>query len=95
MNLPVTSKVPYGGDYNPEQWPEEVWKQDYRLFDAARIDTVTVGVFTWALTQPALEVYDFTMLDRVVERASAEGRTSAWRRAPVPTRRGWRARSPR
>ena len=68
-------KVLYGGDYNPEQWPEEVWSRDHELFDAARIDTVTVGVFVWALTNPAEGVYDFTVLDRVVERAAAEGRS--------------------
>jgi beta-galactosidase len=67
-------KVRFGGDYNPEQWPEEVWTEDYRLFDTARIDTVTVGVFDWALTQPAEDVYDFSTLDRIVERAAAEGR---------------------
>jgi beta-galactosidase len=67
-------KIAYGGDYNPEQWPEDVWAQDYALFDLARIDTVTLGVFDWALTQPALDVYDFSALDRVVERATAEGR---------------------
>ncbi|GAA4697422.1 beta-galactosidase [Phytohabitans rumicis] len=67
-------KVPFGGDYNPEQWPEDVWKDDYRLFDAARIDTVTLGVFTWTLTQPAPDVYDFSTLDRVVAKAEAEGR---------------------
>jgi beta-galactosidase len=74
MSLPITSKLPFGGDYNPEQWPEEMWKQDYQLFDAARIDTVTLGVFTWGLTQPAPDVYDFSTLDRIVERATAEGR---------------------
>ncbi|PWR06624.1 beta-galactosidase [Micromonospora acroterricola] len=74
MSLPRTAKVPFGGDYNPEQWPEDVWKQDYRLFDAAQIDLVTVGVFDWALTQPAEDVYDFSLLDRIVERAGAEGR---------------------
>ena len=21
-------KVPYGGDYNPEQWPEDIWEED-------------------------------------------------------------------
>jgi beta-galactosidase len=67
-------KVRYGGDYNPEQWPEDVWAEDYKLFDAARIDTVTLGVFDWALTQPAPDVYDFTLLDRIVERAAGEGR---------------------
>ncbi|MGI5520419.1 Beta-galactosidase C-terminal domain [Micromonospora sp. CA-259024] len=36
MSLPVSAKVPFGGDYNPEQWPEDVWKQDHRLFDTTR-----------------------------------------------------------
>ncbi len=67
-------KVWFGGDYNPEQWPKDVWDQDYRLFDEARIDTLTVGVFSWTLTQPAPDVYDFTTLDEIVERAGAERR---------------------
>ncbi|HLH69379.1 MAG TPA: beta-galactosidase [Candidatus Dormibacteraeota bacterium] len=74
MSLPVTAKIPFGGDYNPEQWPEEVWEEDYRLFDLARIDIVTLGVFAWALVQPEPDVYDFTVLDRIVERAAARGR---------------------
>jgi beta-galactosidase len=68
-------KILYGGDYNPEQWPEEVWRRDYELFDHARIDTVTLGVFVWALTNPAEGVYDFTVLDSIVDRATAEGRS--------------------
>lgn len=35
MSLPTTPKIVFGGDYNPEQWPEDVWDQDYRLFNAA------------------------------------------------------------
>ncbi|WP_330263858.1 beta-galactosidase [Streptomyces griseorubiginosus] len=71
---PSNSKIPYGGDYNPEQWPEEVWDDDHRLFTRAGIDTLTVGVFSWSLTQPAEDTYDFTVLDRVLDRAAAEGR---------------------
>ncbi|SHM34721.1 beta-galactosidase [Actinacidiphila paucisporea] len=74
MNLPVSSSTPFGGDYSPEQWPQDVWKEDYRLFDTARIDTVTLGVFTWAQTQPAEELYDFTVLDGIVAEAEAHGR---------------------
>jgi beta-galactosidase len=74
VSPPATAKVSFGGDYNPEQWPEEVWARDYRLFDAARIDTVTLGVFTWALVQRGPDAYDFAVLDRIVERATAEGR---------------------
>ena len=45
--------VGYGGDYNPEQWPREVWDQDYAAFELAGINTLTLGVFAWAHLQPA------------------------------------------
>jgi len=72
--MSVPAKILYGGDYNPEQWGEEVWDEDDRLLDGAGIDTVTLGVFAWSHTQPALDVYDFTTLDRIVDRASVAGR---------------------
>ncbi|GAP50434.1 beta-galactosidase [Streptomyces azureus] len=74
MTAPRTPKIPYGGDYSPEQWPETVWDDDHRLFTRAGIDTLTVGVFTWSLTQPAPDTYDFTVLDRILDRAAAEHR---------------------
>ena len=74
MTLPDVTGIPFGGDYNPEQWDETVWDADYRAFDLARIDLLTVGVFTWALTQPAEDVYDFSTIERILDRARAEGR---------------------
>ncbi|WP_369054291.1 beta-galactosidase [Kineococcus terrestris] len=59
-------KIRYGGDYNPEQWPEEVWEEDLALFDRAGVDTLTVGVFDWALLQPAPDRYDFERFDRIM-----------------------------
>lgn len=66
--------VLYGGDYNPEQWPRDVWDEDYKAFDAAHITTLTVGVFAWSYTQPAPDTYDFSLLDAIVQRAVDEGR---------------------
>ena len=37
----------YGGDYNPEQWPREVWDDDVRLMQKAGVTVATVGVFSW------------------------------------------------
>ncbi|MFJ4620151.1 beta-galactosidase [Streptomyces sp. NPDC088812] len=73
-NLPRTAKIAYGGDYNPEQWPDDVWDDDHRLFTRAGVDALTVGVFSWSLTEPAEGAYDFTVLDRILDRAAAEGR---------------------
>lgn len=67
-------KVLYGGDYNPEQWPRDVWEADHAAFDLAGIDTVTLGVFDWALISSAEDTYDFTALDEIVARVTASGR---------------------
>ena len=73
-HLPAGRKIRYGGDYNPEQWPREVWEADHAAFDLASIDTVTLNVFSWATLQPDEETYDFALLDAVVERTVAAGR---------------------
>lgn len=66
-------KIVYGGDYNPEQWPEEVWEEDMRLFKEAHIDIVTLNVFNWAALQPDEHTYCFDKLDRVMELVRENG----------------------
>ncbi|MEL7977013.1 beta-galactosidase [Isoptericola sp. F-RaC21] len=56
----------YGGDYNPEQWPREVWAEDMELMRRAGVNTVTIGVFSWALLEPREGEYDAGWLDDVV-----------------------------
>ncbi|MEU6713360.1 beta-galactosidase [Nonomuraea sp. NPDC046802] len=57
----------FGGDYNPEQWPEHVWAEDVELMRAAGVNLVTVGVFSWARIEPEPGVRDFAWLDRVLD----------------------------
>ncbi|WCH96423.1 beta-galactosidase [Streptomyces moderatus] len=57
----------FGGDYNPEQWPQEVWQEDVRLMREAGVTMVSVGIFSWALLEPSPGVYDFGWLDRVFD----------------------------
>jgi beta-galactosidase len=57
----------YGGDYNPEQWPEETWAEDVRLMRDAGVNLVTVGVFAWSRLEPASGRWDFDWLDRVLD----------------------------
>jgi beta-galactosidase len=52
-------KIRFGGDYNPEQWPADVWERDLELFETACIDTLTVNVFSWGTLQPDEHTYDF------------------------------------
>ncbi len=60
-------KIPFGGDYNPEQWSPEIWNEDMELFKKAGIDTVTINVFSWASIQPSENEYDFDRLDKIVK----------------------------
>ena len=61
------TRLAFGGDYNPEQWPESVWPEDVRLMREAGVTMVSVGIFSWALLEPAPGVYDFGWLDRVLD----------------------------
>jgi beta-galactosidase len=65
----IARKVPhmiYGGDYNPEQWPEEVWDEDVRLMHDAGVNLVSLGIFSWAKLEPRPGEYDFGWLDRII-----------------------------
>ncbi|NMA72338.1 MAG: hypothetical protein GX961_10510, partial [Firmicutes bacterium] len=57
----------YGGDYNPDQWDEATWADDLRQMKEARINVVTLGVFSWARLQPGPDTYDFEWLDKVFD----------------------------
>ncbi|MGV9454432.1 beta-galactosidase [Streptomyces sp. NPDC003635] len=65
--------VAYGGDYNPEQWPREVWREDVRLMREAGVNLVTVGVFSWSRIQPRPDTYDWSLHDEVLELLHAGG----------------------
>ena len=43
------SRFLYGGDYNPEQWPEDTWANDIQVFKQAHLNSATINVFSWAL----------------------------------------------
>ncbi|MGO4533493.1 beta-galactosidase [Leifsonia sp. 2MCAF36] len=65
---PLFSDTPwFGGDYNPEQWPEAVWDEDVELMRRAGVNLVTVGVFAWSLLEPEEGRYEFGWLDSVLD----------------------------
>jgi beta-galactosidase len=37
----------FGGDYNPEQWTEDVWIEDMKLMSKAGVNLVSLGIFSW------------------------------------------------
>ena len=62
-----------GGDYNPEQWPDETLEDDVARMREAGVTFATVGVFSWALLEPEPGRYETAWLDRVLDRLHEAG----------------------
>lgn len=60
-------RLRFGADYNPEQWPREVWVEDMRLMREAGVNIVSLGIFSWALLEPRPGEWDFGWLDEVMD----------------------------
>ncbi|MFB9717712.1 beta-galactosidase [Planobispora longispora] len=69
----MSGGIAYGGDWNPEQWPEETWTEDVALMREAGVTRVSVGIFSWALLEPAEGVYDFGWFDRALDLLAGAG----------------------
>ncbi len=69
----VFERFLFGGDYNPNQWPQEIWQEDMRIFRNAHINSATINVFSWAKIQPSEHNYYFNELDEMIDMLSEEG----------------------
>ncbi|MGW8481785.1 beta-galactosidase [Microbacterium sp. NPDC055903] len=67
------SAVLFGGDYNPEQWPESVWHEDIALMTEAGVNMVTLGVFSWGMLEIDDDVWDWGWFDRIIGMLSDAG----------------------
>lgn len=65
--------IAFGGDYNPEQWPREVWREDVALMREAGVTFVSVGIFAWALLEPREGEFAFGWLDELLDLLHAHG----------------------
>lgn len=64
---PTGSAICFGGDYNPEQWPREVWDEDVALMREAGVNLVSVGIFSWAMLEVREGEFDFAWLDDLLD----------------------------
>ncbi|OZG66548.1 beta-galactosidase [Bifidobacterium eulemuris] len=65
--------IAYGGDYNPDQWPESVWDEDIELMRRAHVNTVALAIFSWSRIQPREDEWDFDWLDRIIAKLGEAG----------------------
>ncbi len=63
----------YGGDYNPEQWPETIWTGDMRLMKLAHVNMTSINIFSWAMLEPKPDTYNFEQLDRIMDMLAQNG----------------------
>lgn len=65
----------YGGDYNPEQWLSmpQILETDIERFKQARINTVSLGIFSWARLEPREGEFDFGWMERIIDRLYENG----------------------
>ena len=82
----------YGGDYNPEQWMEypEILEQDLEMMRKAKINIVSVGIFSWAMLEPEEGVFQFEWLENIVDRLYQNG-VSVFLATPSGARPKWLA----
>ncbi len=70
---PSLPGIAYGGDYTPEQWSRETWREDVALMRDAGVTLVSIGIFAWGLVEVREGEFDFSWLDEVVDLLHANG----------------------
>ena len=65
----------HGGDYNPEQWLDrpDILQKDIEYFKEAHINTVSVGIFSWAVLEPEEGKYNLDWLEQIIDNLYKEG----------------------
>jgi beta-galactosidase len=73
---PINPRFPHllhGGDYNPDQWPSDIWAEDMRLMRLAHINSASVGIFSWTALEPEEGHFTFDWLDRIMDMLAENG----------------------
>lgn len=68
-----TNSMYFGGDYNPEQWPESVWEEDIALMNKLGVNLVSLGIFSWSAIEVEEGRFDFGWMDKIVKLLTEAG----------------------
>ena len=84
-------KMIHGGDYNPEQWLDfpEILDKDIEYFKKAKINEVSLGIFSWSVLEPCEGTYNFGWMEEIINRLWETVFPRSWQLLPVPVRNGW------
>ncbi|MGN0621900.1 MAG: beta-galactosidase [Porcipelethomonas sp.] len=78
MSRNIIEKLPvmlHGADYNPEQWLDmpEILERDIEMMKKAKINCVSVGIFSWVSLEPEEGKFTFEWLDSIIEKLYKNG----------------------
>lgn len=73
--FPQPGGLVHGGDYNPDQWLDrpDILEADVRMMKKAGMNSVTLGVFSWAAYEPTEGDFHFEWLEEIIERLYQNG----------------------
>lgn len=65
----------HGADYNPDQWLDhpDILEQDIELMKKARVNLVSLGIFSWTSLEPEDGRFDFDWMQETLDRLHAAG----------------------
>lgn len=66
-------KFLHGGDYNPDQWTEDIWDQDIEFMKYYNVNAVSMPIFSWAQLQPSEHEFTFEWLDKIIDKLYSNG----------------------
>jgi beta-galactosidase len=75
MNIVEPTFMLHGADYNYDQWLDypDVLARDFELMKMAQCNVMSVGIFSWAVLEPAEGAYEFGWLDGLMDRLAENG----------------------
>ena len=73
--FPQLKGLIHGGDYNPDQWLDrpDILEEDIRLMKKSGINSVTLGVFSWAAYEPVEGEFHLEWMEEIVEKLYQNG----------------------
>ncbi|PJM76989.1 beta-galactosidase [Bifidobacterium felsineum] len=65
--------IAFGGDYNPDQWSDDMVDEDIRLMHKAHVNTVALAIFSWDKIEPREGEFTFDWLDQIIGKLGEAG----------------------
>ena len=75
VRVSTLARYLHGGISNPEQWLDfpEILDKDIEYFKKAKINEVSLGIFSWSVLEPCEGTYNFGWMEEIINRLWENG----------------------